>query len=163
MTPFFVRLFLLCTLPFFCACQPLVTPDVQHKMKRIYVQPIAEHSGQKMRHSLENLMQTDGKNPLYILCVKIKTWDQIRVFGKSGKSIVNAEKSIAHYTLKQIKDNKTLLESSRQIRSIRPFTRSPYAQTIATEHQLDQSLDMIAHDIVRHIAQTLRNTSPSVS
>jgi len=144
-------------------CQTLITPDVRNKVQHVNIDTIPEHCGEKMQHYLENLMQTDGKNPWYSLKVSFDTWDQNRVFGEGGKSIVKAEKTIVRYTLTRIKDRKILLCSYRMIRGIRPFSMSPYAQTIAKEHQLDQSLRIIAYDIVRHVAQTLRNTQTSMS
>ena len=147
----------------FSGCQPLITSDVHDKMQRVHISTIPEHHGEKMHHFLENLMQTGGKNPWYNLKVTFDTWDQTRVFGEGGKAIVKAEKTIVKYTLTRIKDRKVLLESSRTIRGIRPFSISPYAQTIAKEHQLDQSLRIIAYDIVRHVAQTLRHTQKSMS
>lgn len=143
--------------PFLQGCQTLVTPDVRHNMHCIRVEPIAEHYGHKMRHFLENLMQSNGKKPLYSLHITLETWDQTRVFSNSGKAIVKAEKSHVHYTLKRIRDDKILLQSSKKIRGIRPFSISPYAQTIAMEHQLDQSLRILSYDIVRHIAETLHS------
>jgi len=159
----FLRYCLFCALPFLWGCQTLITPDVRHKMNHVRVETIAEHHGEKMRYLLENLMQTNGKKALYSLCITLESWNQTRVFGESGKAIVKAEKSIVHYTLKRIKDGEIMLQSFRQIRGIRPFSLSPYAQTIAKEHQLDQSLRIMSHDIVRHVAQTLRNPETSVS
>ena len=144
-------------------CQTLFTPDVQDKMHHVRIEPIAEHYGKKMQNFLEDLMQSNGQKARYSLRITLETWDQTRVFGDGGKAIVKAEKSIARYTLKRIKDGKVLLESSCRIRGIRPFSISPYAQTIATEHQLDQSLRIISHNIVRHVAETFHNMPTSVS
>ena len=149
--------------PLFLGCQTLITPDVRNKISHVRVGPIAEHDGEKMRHFLENLMQTHASAAQYNLRVTIDNQDQTRVFGESGKSIVKSEKLFVHYTLSRVRDGKVLLQSFKMMRSIRPFSISPYAQTMATESHRDQSLRIASYEIVRHVAETLRNEEENVS
>ncbi len=132
-------------------------------MSSIEIGPICEKYGVQMRCLLESALNRRSTHTAYRLNVQIKTTDQVRVFGLTGKSTVQSEKIVIRYTLTRLCDNVVLLDKSHTARTTRPFTQTPYAQTIAAEHQIEQTLRTTVHTMIRHIATALHTATHTPS
>ena len=147
----------------FSGCHTVIDSQVKHHMSSIEIAPICEQYGVHMRCLLESALNRRSAHTAYRLNVQIKTTDQVRVFGLTGKSTVQSEKLVIQYTLTRLRDNAVLLEKSHTARTTRPFTQTPYAQTVAREHQIGQTLRTTVHTMVRHIAMALNKATHNPS
>jgi len=146
--------FMMCALAL-SSCAPLLSPETQHHLSHVFVEPIPERSGQKLRHLLTGQFKSYPHSKTYSLKVSLSENSVAMELGVDAKANLEHVLLTATYELKHILTGKIIDKGQVTSSSSKTLTTSYYSRTTADQYILDNNISNIQRLLIQRIAKAL--------
>jgi len=136
-------------------CSPLLSPQTQHQLSHVCIEPIPERSGQTLRHLLTAECRSYTHPKHYSLKVRLNESSKTMELGIDARSNLEHVSLTATYELKHIMTGKMIDQGQVTAHSSKTLTTSYYSRTTADAYILQNNLVQIQRLLLYKIAKAL--------
>lgn len=150
-----IKLFLVMCSFLVTACSPLLSPETQHQLSHVCIEPIPERSGQMLRHLLTNQCKSFCHPKKYALKINLQENTATMELGVDAKSNLQNVSLTAIYELKDMATGQMIDQGQVTCNSSKTLTRSYYSRTTADQYILQNNIMQIQRLLLHKIAKAL--------
>ena len=150
-----IRLFCMGGVFILAACAPLLSPETQHQLSHVFIEPIPERSGQVLRHLLVSQCKSSRVSKGYSLKVNLSENSVAMELGVDAKANLEHVSLTATYELKHMLTGKIIDKGQVTSSNSKTLTTSYYSRTTADQYILQNNIVQVQRLLVYRIAKAL--------